>query len=45
MADLGKKVRVFETGEPIMAPHFIPVKKEQEVEVKEKELVPARTNT
>lgn len=33
MADLGKKVRVFETDEPIRAPKFTPVKREQEVEV------------
>ena len=39
MADLGRKIRVAETDEPIKAPNFTPSKKETVVVTPERETV------
>ena len=43
MADLGKKIRTFETDEPIRAPSYIPTRKIETIETPTPEYVPART--
>lgn len=47
MADLGRKIRTFETDKPIEAPSFTPpvkISEPVEVPVVERELVPVRMN-
>ena len=43
-ADLGKKIRTFETDKPIRAPKFTPVRKEETVSVPERETVKVGAN-
>jgi len=44
MADLGRKIRTFETDKPMKAPNFTPSKKEEIVGVPERETVKVGAN-